>query len=250
MRFLKFEAQGNDFIFICDKELREKSLPEIAKKLLERRFGIGADTLVVYNKKGKSLKFFNPDGTQAEVCGNALLCYGLYLKKFENLSGEIRVKTSAGQINLEIQNKINVFFNPSDFRFEEKEFTVEREKVSCYFTKSIGNPHCVLLNPKIPFGIGPIIERHPIFPEGTNVDFLFIKSRKKIKYRVWERGAGETYSCASATISSFCILRKLALIDSYCEFESRGGILIVEEKKGQLLLKGNPCFVFQGEMEL
>lgn len=249
MKFLKFEAQGNDFIFVCDEELKEESSPEIVKKLLERRFGIGADTLVVYNEGKNSLRFFNPDGTRAEICGNALLCYGLYLKKFKRFEGNIGVETPTGQISLEVQNEIHVIFDIPEFKFEEREFIVAGEKISCYFTASIGNPHCILLNPGVSFEMGPRIEKHPIFPGGTNVDFLFIDSKKRVKHRIWERGVGETYSCASGVVSSFCILRKLDLVTPCCKFESRGGVLVVEDKENRLLLKGIPRFVFRGGVE-
>ncbi|MEO0272716.1 MAG: diaminopimelate epimerase [candidate division WOR-3 bacterium] len=243
--FLKFQAQGNDFVFFNEATLSEKDLSKFARIVLDRHFGVGGDTLVIHNDDGPSLRFFNSDGSEAEICVNSLLCYGFYMREFKkNLRGEITVKTKSGERTILLDGDISVFIPFKNFECQPVSLELSGLQAKGYYTTSIGNPHFVILE-DFPFEYAGQIETHGYFPERTNVNYLKI-TEEGVLHRVWERGVGETLSCASGALSSFGVLRKILGFKESALFISKGGILRIREGKEHLIVSGNPSFVYMG----
>jgi len=248
--FHKLQSQGNDFVFIDEKDVKNVELNKLASRILDRHFGVGGDTLVIYNMEHNFLRFFNPDGSEAEICGNALLAYGEFLRISQEQSGSVEVATKGKKAKIIFKEKIIVRFEIKDFKFEKITIFLGKRKIQGYYTKGFGNPHFVLINPDVDFKKASEIEKHNFFPEGTNVDFITINSRNEVIHRIWERGAGETLSCASGALSSFMIIYALGLVDEKVSFVSRGGILLVKKYENSVFLSGKPEYVFNGELIL
>ena len=248
--FHKLQSQGNDFVFVNENNVRNVELKKFAIRILDRHFGVGGDILVIYNMEHNFLRFFNPDGSEAEICGNALLAYGEFLRILQRQSGSIEVATKGQKAKIILKEKIMVRFEIEDFKFEKITILLGKRKIQGYYTRGFGNPHFVLINPDVNFKKAREIEKHNFFSEGTNVDFITINSRSEVIHRIWERRAGETLSCASGALSSFMIIYVLGLVEEKVSFVSRGGVLIIKKEGNSIFFTGKPEYVFKGELNL
>ncbi|MDH5721062.1 MAG: diaminopimelate epimerase [Spirochaetia bacterium] len=281
MRFTKLEGLGNDYLFTEDIP---KNPARAARLLCDRHYGVGADGLVLimepeHPKADFLIRIFNPDGTEAEMCGNAIRCLGKYLydrgktKKqklnIETLRGLIptilmvrdgrvyRVKADMGEPILE-KARIPLQYAPG-----EENKSVLNEKIylddhnTFEFTAvSMGNPHCIIWVDDVDnFPVekyGPLIETYSLFPNRTNVEFVQMLDEDLVKQRTWERGVGETLSCgtgASAVVVAGVLIGK---IKRKSKVELKGGILEIywSEKDNHVYMTG-PCKdVFEGETNI
>ena len=238
--FVKLEGSGNDFILIDsrDKNLEGVSLSDLAVKLCDRHFGIGADGLLVISPSNKAdiqMRIINSDGSEAEMCGNGIRCVAKYVhEKSDSKKELISVETAAGIILpsilehrgksavVEVDMGTPVFMRskiPMKGKDSQKVLNEDLNvngnvfKITCV---SMGNPHCIIfvddIN-KIQLGeLGPKIENHEVFPQKTNVEFVQTLSQNEIVVKVWERGAGETLACgtgACATLAAGVLNNKL-----------------------------------------
>jgi len=273
IRFTKMQALGNDYIYIdCFKQkLAGVNLSDLAKKMSDRHFGVGADGLILV-APGRAHKFrmifYNPDGTEAEMCGNGIRCFarflyehGLSKRKFQS------VETKAGTIHTEIISTGDDFLIRANIGkpiLERKKIPVKGRGRFCInetlnlggrkvkiTSLSLGNPHTVIFVKEFSSAwrkIGQMVENYPTFPRRTNVEFVKILSPKKIRLKIWERGAGETLASgtgASAATVAGVLSKKLnrkvtALFDK--------GALEIEWKKqdGHLYMTGPAATVFSG----
>lgn len=228
IRFCKMQGGGNDFVLIegIGKRLNyDFSL--LSPKICHRHFGIGADgVLLVLPSKSADFKMrmFNPDGSEAEMCGNGIRCFAKYVYQMGwTKKKKIRVETLAGEVVPELimeNNKIKLIkvnLGPPRLKREEipmksagesvinEDLKVE-DKIYKITALSLGNPHCVIFErylDNIPLSqIGPKIENHYLFPQRTNVEFVKVINPTEIKVRIWERGAGETLSCGTGAGAS------------------------------------------------
>jgi len=230
MQFRKVHGLGNDFVMIDllkDKDFPRADLSSLASKVCHRQLGIGADGLVLIlpdEQADVRMRIFNPDGSEAQMCGNATRCVARYL--FEQgivLREQIRINTLAGIILPEIILNNGKFaavkVDMGEPRLERGEIPMtgppgqvinEPLAVSDHVWQitavSMGNPHCLIFvdDPEnVPLTQwGPPIENHPSFPERTNVEFVQVLSRTEIKIRVWERGAGATLACGTGSCAT------------------------------------------------
>ncbi len=280
INFIKMHGIGNDFIII---DFYSRDLPEglnfgeISKKLCDRHFGIGADGLMLVLSSKKydlGMKIFNSDGSEAQMCGNGIRCFAKYayenklIKKnkfsIETLAGEIipelifdeqkmgiivGVRVDMGKPHL-AKKDIPMVGNP-DRQVINEVISLENGqfiKVTCV---SMGNPHCVIFTEDVdnfPVNeIGPIIEKHHLFPERTNVEFVQNLNDQKIKLRVWERGVGETMACgtgaSAAVVAGVLNKRTNNIADVYL----KGGNLKIEWAEDGHIYKTGPAeSVFSG----
>lgn len=226
MRFHKYQALGNDYIVL---ELDGAAISSaVVRRVCDRHYGVGSDGVLVGVQgtcDGYGLQIFNPDGSEAEKSGNGLRIFARYLWDSERVGGEpFRVSTKGGVVECHVQrggDEITVNMGQAGFdsavipvagpRREviREEIAVAGEKV-CFTGVGMGNPHCVvhaeLVTPSLATRLGPLLERHEVFPNRTNVQFVRVVDRQRIEIEIWERGAGYTLasgtsSCAAAAAS-------------------------------------------------
>jgi diaminopimelate epimerase len=221
LQFTKVHGLGNDFIIINTFKEEVKDPGKLAVKLCNRNFGVGADGLVLAAPSSKAdikMRIFNPDGTEPEMCGNAIRCVAKYAYE-RGMSGEkLKVETLAGimlpEIILRENNILGVKVDMGEPRIKSTEIPIKSslEKVISEPLKvngreylitgiSMGNPHCVIyvddFNEIDLTSIGPVIENHDIFPAKTNVEFVKVINEHEVEMLVWERGAGVTMACGT-----------------------------------------------------
>jgi len=276
LNFWKMHGLGNDYIVIDNRggELSEEELPDLAIKLCKRRVGIGADgLLLVCNSRvaDAKMRIFNSDGTEAEMCGNGIRCFAKYC--FENgiaKKNVISVETLAGikELYLKVEGgavtSVRVNMGAPCFEAEKipiigngtfinKPLDVDG-KILMATALSMGNPHCVIFVNNIDNypvdAIGPKIEDHKLFPKRTNVEFVQVISRKRLKVRVWERGVGETLACGTGACTSVVTAKVLGKVKEEAIVELPGGKLIVEYKENVVFMEGPAEKVFEGKMSI
>jgi diaminopimelate epimerase len=277
MNFTKLQGAGNDFILI-ENDGKRRDWSQLAKTMCHRHFGIGADGLLLFSSdNGFRMRMFNPDGSEAEACGNGLRClvkYALDRGLVDKNAVEIAVATKAGvrKASLQVEGKATIIqvgmgqpsFSAREIPVALKDkpnepildypLTVGGEKLALSFV-SMGNPHavCFVESPVAEFPlseIGPKVEKHSIFPNRTNFEVARIISLNQIEARVWERGAGETLACGSGAcaIAVIAIIAKQHIFENTVDVKLPGGTLRVErDGKGEVFLSGPAEIVFSGE---
>lgn len=216
----KMQGCGNDFVILDYKEYEKSGLTmeNLAKKLCDRHFGIGADGMIIpdISVDGADIGwyFYNSDGSTAQMCGNGMRCFAKYVydKQLVNKK-QFSVNTSAGIISPEILDNGMVKVNMGKPILENEKIPFKGERKvhvkECEFEitpVSMGNPHCVIFTDEDPMYLaqtyGPDMEVHPYFPEKTNTEFVKILSKQEIKMCVYERGCGITLACGTGACAS------------------------------------------------
>lgn len=237
-------------------ELSMGPIPEslkgrLAQIVCRRRYGVGSDGLIFINKPDKadfSMRMFNPDGTE-DMCGNGLRCVAKYLfKKASTGKNKILIETIAGIKEAEYLSEEEIKVNMGKPIIEPSSLPIvsgsvkNREKFCKSFIKiknrrfdfilvSMGTPHAVIISDSQTiekfFPFSNIIENSKVFTERVNVDWVEISDRDNIKVRVWERGAGETFSCGTGACSAMASSRLSGLVDESVNVRFRGGVIRV-----------------------
>jgi diaminopimelate epimerase len=276
MDFVKLQATGNDFILIDARQIKKRNWSALAKAICHRRFGVGSDGILLISPSKKAdfrMRMFNPDGSEAEACGNGLRCAARYAianglvdkpeVRIETSSG-IKIARSRGKKGIQV-NMGKPLLKPAAIpvavqgRKASEEtplidytLTVGKKKlkVTCV---SMGNPHavCFLDQPVAEFPlaeIGPQVEHHHMFPNRVNFEIMNVVSRRKLRARVWERGAGETLSCGTGACAIAVAARLKGLTDNPVDIILPGGTLTIDwDGKGKVLLSGPAEIVFEGK---
>lgn len=280
MQFTKVHGLGNDFVLVdCTRQPllpldRDDLLAEAARRICHRHFGVGADGLVLILPSEKAqlrMRIFNPDGSEPEMCGNAIRCFARYAyEKGLVKEEEITVETLAGIIRPRVVVRDG---KVTGVRVDMGEPRLERHLIPMngpagrvvnellevggrsyrVTAVSMGNPHCVIFTDDasaVPLEeVGPLIENHPAFPARTNVEFVQVVNSREIIMRVWERGAGETLACGTGA----CASAVAAVLNGYTErrvtVHLAGGDLLIEwEDNNHVYMTGPAEFVFTGEL--
>ena len=262
IKFEKWQGLGNDFVILND----DIATSDLAIKMCDRNFGIGADGLFCPTKSASAdigWKFFNSDGTIAQMCGNGIRCFAKFAKE-NNLvkSDKFTVETLAGIITPEILENGNVLVDMGEAVFDPAkipvctnnplDFEIEGYKATAI---SMGNPHCVIYTEEdsemLAKTLGEKIEINTLFPQKTNVEFVNIISQNRIKMNVWERGCGITLACGTGACASVVAGVKRGLISNICDVVLPGGVLNIEYKdSGHVFMSGPAKKVFYGEYEI
>lgn len=271
MRFTKMQACGNDFICLNGLERKQILSEDDVRKLCDRHFGIGADGVILigYSESADfSMKIWNADGSEAQMCGNGIRCLGkfVYDRGYARRK-RFKVMTDAGIHTLQITEgadysaeEITVEMAvpslkgvPADKRklklIEEKLGKNQNEEL---FTVSFGNPHCVLLaNGAEELNIshiGPMIEKSGAFPNGINVELVTVISGDEISVKVWERGVGETLSCGTGACASAFAVMYAGKCGREITVKMAGGPLKIEQKpeNNRIYLTGGASFICEG----
>ncbi|MGN0192358.1 MAG: diaminopimelate epimerase [Candidatus Gastranaerophilaceae bacterium] len=278
VKFTKMQGLGNDFIIMdyTEYEKTEYSMAELAKKICDRNFGIGADGLIITNPETSDTDvawfFYNSDGTIAQMCGNGIRCFAKYAFK-NNLTAkkEFTVQTEAGVITPKINPDGTVTVNMNKPVLDTEKIPCKSEKALGFYINTddktfegnavgMGNPHCVIFteenSKKCAKTYGKDIEIHPIFPQKTNVEFVNIRSEHEIDLDVWERGCGITLACGTGACAATVAGILTDNLKSPVKVNLPGGSLHIEwngskEKTDESVFMTGPAeFVFTGEIEL
>ena len=273
-QFLKMHGAGNDYIYFdC---LREPiaDMGGVARRLSDRHKGIGGDGAVFIcpsEVADARMRMFNADGSEGNMCGNAIRCVGKYL--FD--SGivpreEMRIETKSGIKHLHCfaengkVKSVRVDMGPASFDPRSLPVLLEGEVVDrtvpiaggsyAVTCVSMGNPHCVLFTDPDAVDIealGPKFENDPLFPERVNTEFVQLTGKNALKMRVWERGSGETMACGTGACAAAAAACACGLCDKNEDIavQLRGGTLTIRVGE-TVYMTGEAVLVFTGEVEL
>lgn len=276
VKFSKYHGLGNDFILIDNRDSNEPLVSaEDAVQICDRHFGIGADG-VIFVLPGKedtdyTMRIFNSDGSEPEMCGNGIRCMAMFITDLEGqeiVGKTYHISTLAGVISPTIQGegKVKVDMGEPFLRAVEIPTTLSESEgkvvnqplsvqgkeylVSCV---SMGNPHCLVFVEDVASldlnAIGADFETHPAFPQKTNTEFIEVVERNYLKMRVWERGAGITLACGTGA----CATVVAGVLNDKCDrittVELPGGCLDIEwsESDNHIYMTGPATKVFIGE---
>lgn len=271
---------GNDFVVIDAINQSVSLSSEHYRSIADRRYGIGADQILVVEKSTTPnvdfrYRIFNSDGSEVEQCGNGARAFVKFVvDKGLTERREIRVETMSGVISLRLEDdgRITVDMGPPVFDTNKIPFTSAGltptkehaallwpleigNKVVPLAVLSMGNPHAVQIVPDVdaaPVAVdGPIIEHHSLFPQRVNAGFMQIIDRQQIKLRVFERGSGETLSCGTGACAAVVAGIELGLLDSPVSVSTRGGLLSISwQGQGQsVMLTGPAVSVYEGTID-
>ena len=230
IKITKMQGLGNDFVILDYEEYKKTnmSMSDLAVKLCDRHFGVGADGMIIPNLEPNGQTdiawyFYNNDGTTAQMCGNGMRCFAKYA--FDNKlvnKKEFSVMTLAGIIKPQILDNGLVKVNMGQPILEDEKIPFKGDrsidikgKTFDIYPVSMGNPHCVIFTDEdtmyLAQNYGPEIEKHEFFPEKTNTEFVKVLSKNEIEMRVYERGCGITLACGTGACASVvaCILNNL-----------------------------------------
>lgn len=277
MFFKKIQGLGNDYIYLNDLGGKLKNIDELAIKLCDRNMGIGANGLILLqqslsNEADFKMRIFNPDGFEAEMCGNGIRGLGKYIYE-ENISkkNNLKIETKSGIKNLKLiieDNKVEsvivdmgIVIVDTIKTLDIKEQCINKtiivdDKVYKYTSICVGNPHCVIfinnLSDLSIKKIGPLIENHKFFPNRTNVEFVKIIDKNNIALKVWERGVGNTLACGTGAVASVAAGIIDNKIDNNCNVYLKKGILKIyyNNLNKHFYLNGPIEDVFEGNIKI
>lgn len=274
MKFTKMHGLGNDFVFLDHFSGEEDfDYPKLAQKLCHRQFGIGGDGLVVVlpsKTADARMRIFNPDGSEPEMCGNGVRCFARYLYDQKIVvKNPMEVETLAGVLTLGLNIQegqvqgVKVDMGEPILQAELIPVIGQGEPVVGqtlealgetfqYTAVSMGNPHCVIFVED--YGtldferLGPAIEKHPLFPRKTNVEFIRIDSQCEMTMKVWERGAGPTLACGTGACGSVVAAVLNNKTERAVTVHLPGGDLFIEwGSDNHVYMTGPAAYVFKGE---
>jgi diaminopimelate epimerase len=279
VQFTKYQGLGNDFILVDNRHQTEPCLtPAQAMQLCDRHFGIGGDG-VIFTLPGSAgadytMRIYNSDGSEPEMCGNGIRCMAGFIAKLENKVGQqvtYKIHTGAGAIVPKILADGQIRVDMGEPRLTAAEIpttlagnaekAIDRSMIvagkeyaaTCV---SMGNPHCMIYVDDVAavplVEIGPLFEKHEVFPQKTNTEFVEVVKPNYVKMRVWERGAGITLACgtgACATVVAGVLTNRNERV---CTVELPGGCLEIEwsATDNHVYMTGPAQVVFAGEVDL
>lgn len=275
LRFTKMQGLGNDFVVFDAVRQRVDLDAEFARRLADRRFGVGGDQILLVEPPrlpGTDFHYriFNADGSEVEQCGNGARCFARFVRD-QGLSDqdEIPVGTAAGAIRLYLEpdGQVRVdmgapTFDPAripfeaEFESEDATYALDvADQTRTIGVLSMGNPHAVLIVEDVDSApvatLGPLIEHHPDFPRRVNVGFMQILGPNAIRLRVHERGAGETLACGTGACAAVVSGRRRGRLDERVRVALPGGELMIEWRGPghPVWMTGPAVRVFEGEIE-
>lgn len=285
MNFLKMQGTGNDFVVVdgLTGGSAARDWAAIAPSICDRHFGVGSDGLLVVEPSARAdfrMRMFNPDGSEAEMCGNGIRCFAKYVYDRGLSSGkEMAVETGAGVLTLAVHGggstaeRVTVSMGVPEFRPERIPVGVAGDRafdvpvdgvtvpvggpdgrgwdvvVSCV---SMGNPHAVMLLDgsvgDFPLEVvGPRVEHHRLFPRRVNFEIVSRRGPNELDVRVWERGAGITLACGTGACAVAAVARAKGLTGDRTTVYLPGGPLELEwDGRGEILMTGPAALVFEG----
>lgn len=273
--FTKLHGNGNDFVLINEAQgtvIPDEMKGAFARLYCDRRFGIGADGVLFLSGSATSsfrMRLFQPDESEAEMCGNGIRCLAKYIYDAGLARDFCTVETPAGEIKLEMkedeEGQFSAVVSMPTPKFDRTEIPATGtgeylETIADYevYAVNVGVPHAVIFVDEIadiPIDeVAPIIRRHPSFPEGANVNFVEVAGEDELRIRTFERGIeGETLSCGTGATAAAAVAHHLgypgnttkAPIGTTVEVYTRGGPLTIHLGE-KTKMEGPAVSVFTG----
>jgi diaminopimelate epimerase len=272
--FSKMHGLGNDFVVIDAINQQVDLTAQQVRQLADRHHGVGCDQVLLVERSERSdcafrYRIFNSDGGEVEQCGNGARCFARFVRDKRLTEADcIAVQTKGGRIELIVREDGQVTVDMGVPRLEPGEIPFEALVRAPRYALavggetieigavSMGNPHAVLEVPHVESApvarLGPAIEAHARFPMHVNVGFMEVVDRKRIRLRVFERGAGETLACGTGACAAVVVGRLQDLLDERVTVELRGGDLVVSwaGEHEPVLMTGPATFVFEGRIAI
>lgn len=274
MRFTKMHGLGNDYVYVNGFEERVDDPAAVARAVSDRHFGVGADGLILILPSDSAdcrMRMFNADGSEAQMCGNGIRCVAKYVYDHDIVRrSALNVETLAGVLNLDLfvaQGAVDrVRVKMGEPRLQRAQIPMQGQPGEVInepllvngatfdvTAVSMGNPHCVVFVEDVDrFDVarwGPHFERHDVFPEGVNTEFIQVHDRESFSMRVWERGSGETLACGTGASAAAVAGHLTGRTDRRVTAHLLGGPLELEwqASDNQVLMTGPAVEVFSGE---
>jgi diaminopimelate epimerase len=274
MRFAKMHGLGNDYIVINGLRKKVPRAAGLARRVADRRFGIGSDGLIIVGPSRKAefrMTMLNPDGTEAEMCGNGIRCLGKFVYEHKLTRRKaFDVETRAGVKGLKLQvrggrvRSVSVDMGPPPavpprfHRMADGQSRMVPVSIDVNETRfeakvlSQGNPHCVVFvkdAKTFPVDVyGPVIEKHPDFPSRTNVEFVSWLDAGRVFQRTWERGVGETFACGTGACAVATSLFLPGEVQGKLTVELVGGPLRLEIRDERIFMTGPASTICEGTL--
>ena len=282
LRFTKMQGAGNDFVMLDATRAPIELTPEQLRRLGDRRFGVGADQILLVEPSQRDgvdfrYRIFNNTGDEVEHCGNGARCFVRFARERGLTARDrIRVETMNRVLELHLQpdGRVTVDMSAPAFEhialpfdasgltprsvgaFELWPLELEPGRVVEVAVLSMGNPHAVQRVEDVRVApvaqMGPMVEMHARFPRKVNAGFMQVVSRTQIALRVHERHAGETLACGTGACAAVVAGIRLGWLDARVDVHTRGGVLTVEWPglEASVLMTGPAETVFEGEIEI
>jgi diaminopimelate epimerase len=270
LKFHKYQALGNAYL-VLEPGPADVASTALIRRLCDRHYGLGSDGVLIAGAESAAafgLRIFNPDGSEAEKSGNGIRIFARYLWDAGRVGSEpFAVATQGGTVRCRIEDSGGIVaVEMGTARFSSSAIPVAgapREVVdeeiqvggeTLRFTGvTVGNPHCVILAdeiaPALAQRLGPLLERHPLFPNRTNVQFVKVIARDRIQIEIWERGAGYTLASGSSSCASAAACVRLGRCDGEVTVAMPGGDLAISVSPGfEIRMVGPASKVAQGEL--
>ena len=269
INFTKMQGTGNDFIIIEDFHSKCENLGELARKLCDRHFGIGADGILVVRKSNVAdiqMIIINADGSYASMCGNGIRCFAKYIFEKKYVQGEnIKIETGDGvklaNIRIIDGKAEAVTINMGKYNFDPKSIpALAKEEIinksldinhKKYYITSMfmGVPHTIVFGKLEDYEVeeGKLIECDSLFPEKTNVNFCEIVGKNMIRVKTWERGAGPTLACGTGSCAAVVAAKRLGHTEGQVTVQVPGGLLDIDIVEDEVLMTGPAETIFKGE---
>ena len=255
---------GNDFVILDRRKSKICPItPELARRIGDRRCGVGFDQMIVMNSSDSvaadiSIDIWNRDGSKADACGNASRCVGRLIME-EKGSCMATLKTGRGLLQVKDGGDGLVRINMGKPELTWKEIPLAKDVDIINMpieglpgAVGMGNPHCVFIVESIKNvnleEVGPNLECHPLFPQCTNVEFLQVLDSCTLRMRVWERGCGVTRACGSGACAAVVVAHRKGLTERKVKVHLDGGSLDVEWCKDGVWMNGPTTLVFSGTL--
>ena len=279
MEFSKMHGCGNDYVYVNCMEKEVPNPGAVSEYVSHRRFGIGSDGLILIMPSDKAdfrMRMFNADASEGKMCGNGIRCVAKYVYDkgltnkttftIETLSGiktidvtlkDGKVAEASVDMGKPVLKCTDIPMISDHFVFVDQGLVIAEDVVYNGTAVSMGNPHFVTFVDDVDSldleKLGPLFEHHKLFPEGVNTEFVQVIDKNTVKFRVWERGSGETWACGTGTCATVAALTELGICPAGedVHVQLRGGELTIRVLPGkQLLMTGAAETVCEGTTEV
>lgn len=278
MEFSKMHGCGNDYVYVNCMEKEVPNPGAVSEYVSHRRFGIGSDGLILIMPSDKAdfrMRMFNADASEGKMCGNGIRCVAKYVYDkgltdkttftIETLSGiktidvtlkDGKVAEASVDMGKPVLKCTDIPMISDHFVFVDQGLVIAEDVVYNGTAVSMGNPHFVTFVDDVDSidleKLGPLFEHHKLFPEGVNTEFVQVIDKNTVKFRVWERGSGETWACGTGA----CAAAVAAVENGYCKKDTDitvkliGGDLVIRYTDDTVYMTGNAVTVYEGVVEI